>query len=706
MPPLPARPASAALTPVTLVLSAVLTALLVVAPPLRADEGMWTLDNLPLKRLQEQYGFVPNAEWIDHVQKASVSFGGGSGAFVSANGLVVTNHHVARGQLQKVSSPEHNYVRDGFYARTSGDELKCPDLELRVLMSSEDVTGRVQKAVDPKATADAQGAQRRAAIATIEKESNLATGLQSRVVDLYHGGEFWLYGYKKYTDIRLVMAPEEQAAFFGGDPDNFSYPRHDLDFAFFRIYENGAPVHPARWFHWSTTGAQENDLVFVSGNPGSTNRQLTVTQLRYLRDGSYPIRIEQQDHRLKALRAYEARGAEQARRARGSLFGLENNLKRQRAFLEVLQEPAFLAKKSTDEAALHGRVVKDPRTAFAAKSWDRIAAAQKELMGRNREHLYADLTRGARLVAIAGQIVRYADEVAKPNEKRFKEYRDSNLETLKFQLFSPAPIYPDLDAVILAAQLDDALQALGPTHPWIKLALGGRSPKVVADDLMQQTKLGDLAVRKQLVEGGAAAVAASSDPLIVWARKIDPPYCEDRTWYEDHVQSIETQAGGDIARARFILDGKSSPPDATGTLRLSYGRAAGYDQLTTHVPWSTTFAGLYDRAWSFGNKAPFELTARVTGAREKIDLTTPLDFVCTADIIGGNSGSPVLNRDLEYVGLIFDGNVQAFGWNFAYDDTQARAVSVHSRAILEALRKIYGMDALADELTQALVGTN
>ena len=706
MPHVPSRPALNA-PPARITATVLLAALLSLAPPpLGADEGMWTLDNLPVQRLKDGYGFVPTPEWIDHVQKASVSFGGGSGAFVSPSGLVITNHHVARGQLQKVSSPEHNFVRDGFFARGTGEELKCPDLELRVLMSTEDVTTRVQKAVDAKATPDAQSAQRRAAIATIEKESNQATGLQSRVVDLYHGGEFWLYRYKKYTDVRLVMAPEEAAAFFGGDPDNFSYPRHDLDFAFFRIYENGTPVHPARWFHWSANGAQENDLVFVSGNPGSTNRQLTVAQLQYLRDGSYPIRIEQQEHRLKALRAYEALGAEQARRARGSLFGLENNLKRQRAFLQVLREPTLLAHKGTEEAALHARVVKDPRTAFAVKSWDRIAAAQKELMRRNREHLYADVTRGARLVTIAGQIVRYADEVPKPNEKRFAEYRDSNLETLKFQLFSPAPIYPDLDAVILATQLDDALQALGPAHPWVKLALNGRSPKAVAEELMAQTRLGDVALRKQLVEGGAAAVAASSDPLIVWARKLDPAYRDDRAWFEDHVQSVETQAGGDIARARFILDGKSSPPDATGTLRLSYGRVAGYEQLTTDVPWRTTFAGLYDRAWSFGNQPPFELTSRVTAAREKVDLTTPLDFVCTADIIGGNSGSPVLNRDLEYVGLIFDGNVQSFGWNFAYDDAQARAVSVHSRAILEALRKIYGMDALADELTQPLVGTN
>src|SRR5262245_15709847 len=700
MPPVPSRAARLAAL-AALLLAAALTPL-----PLAADEGMWTLDNLPLQRLKDGYGFTPNAEWTDHLQKASVSFGGGSGAFVSPSGLVITNHHVARGQLQKVSSPEHNYVRDGFYARALGEELKCPDLELRVLMSSEEVTARVQKAVDARATTDAQSAQRRAAIATIEKESNRATGLQSRVVELYRGGEFWLYRYKKYTDVRLVMAPEEQAAFFGGDPDNFSFPRHDLDFAFFRIYENGAPVRPTRWFRWSQTGAQENELVFVSGNPGSTSRQLTVAQLEYLRDGSYPVRIAQQEHRLEALKAYGAQSAEQARRARGSRLRHGNSVKRQRAFREVLKGPTLLAKKRADETTVRARVAKDPRTAFAARSWDRIATAQRDLMRRNREHLYADLSRGARLVTVADQIVRYAAEVPKPNDKRYKEYRDSNLESLKFQLFSPAPIYPDLDAVILTAQLEDALQALGPNDPWIKLALGGRTPKAVADELMQQTRLGDVALRKQLIEGGAAAVAASNDPLIAWTRKLDPAYREDRTWYEDQVQNVETQAGGEIARARFILDGKSLPPDATGTLRLSYGKAAGYEQLTSNAPWRTTFAGLYDRAWSFGNQSPFDLTPKETEARSRVDLATPLNFVLTADIIGGSSGSPVLNRDLEYVGLIFDGNVYSFGWNFAYDDTRGRSVAVHSRAILEALRKIYGMDSLADELTQSLVGTN
>jgi hypothetical protein len=670
------------------------------APRLAADEGMWTLDNLPLEPLAQRYGFRPTPEWIDHAQRACVDFGGGSGAFVSARGLLLTNHHVALGQLSKMSSPGHDFVRDGFYARRPAEERKCPDLELRVLVSREDVTARVRRAIDPKASGSAQNAARKAAIATIEKESGQRTGLQSRVVELYHGGEYWLYRYKKYTDVRLVMAPEQRIAFYGGDWDNFCYPRHDLDFAFFRAYEKGQPVRPERWFRWSASGPEEGDLIFVLGDPGSTGRALTVAQLEYQRDVLYPVRIAQQEHRLKALREYAAHGPEQARRAGDRIFGLENNLKRQRAYLEVLKDPALLAAKRKAEAALRARVGKSAALAAECRgAWDRIAAAERKLRARQREYLGRDLARGARLVNLAENIVRYVAEVEKPNEQRLAEYRDSNLESLRFQMFSPAPIYPDLDAVILAAQLADALAALGPDDPWVKLALGGHTPDVLADAITRGSELADVAVRKRLVEGGRRAVEDSRDPVIAWVRKLDPSYRALRSWYEDNVEGVESLEGGRIARARFALEGKAVYPDATGTLRLSYGKVAGYEELTTQVPWKTTFFGLYDRAASFDHREPFALPRRVAEARPRLNLATPLDFVCTTDIIGGNSGSPVLNRKLEYVGLVFDGNTQAFQWNFRYDDAQARTVAVHSSAILEALRKIYGMGALADELT-------
>jgi hypothetical protein len=670
------------------------------AAPLLADEGMWTLDNLPVKPLQERYGFQPTPEWIEHVQKACVDFGGGSGAFVSANGLVLTNHHVALGQLHKMSSAEHDYVKDGFFAHGAAEEMKCPDLELRVLQSMEEVSAGVRIAIDPASSESAQNVARKAAIAAIEKAAGRKSGLQARVVELYHGGEYWLYLYKKYTDVRLVMAPEQQAAFFGGDPDNFCYPRHDLDFAFFRVYENDQPVRPARWFRWSPDGPKDGDLVFVAGHPGSTGRLLTVSQLEYLRDAYHPVRILQQEHRLAALREYAARGPEEARRATDRIFGLENNLKRQRAYLQVLEDPAVMEKKRAQEKALRDRVAGNPELAAACgATWDRIAQAESELMQRHREYLYRDVSRGARLVGLATNVVRYVAEIARPNAKRLEEYRDSNLESLRFQMFSPARIHREVDAAILASQLDDALQVLGADDPFVKVALAGRAPREVADDLMRTTKLADVALRKQLVQGGRKAVEASDDPLIAWTRRVDPVLREIRAWYEDHVESVESLEGGKIARARFALDGKSDYPDATGTLRLSYGKVAGYEQLTTRVPWKTTFFGLYDRAASFADAAPFDLPARVAQAREKLELETPVNFVSTNDIIGGNSGSPVINRDLEYVGLVFDGNTQAFCWNYFYDDVQARTVSVDSSAILEALRKIYGMEALADELS-------
>jgi V8-like Glu-specific endopeptidase len=669
---------------------------------LHADEGMWTLDNPPTASLQKTYGFTPTAEWLTRVQKGCVNFGGASGSFVSPNGLVLTNHHVALNQLQKMSTQEKNYVRDGFFARNADEEIKCPDQEVKVLQSYENVTDRVLSAVDAKAPLATQNVQRRAAMATLESEESKSTGLKCEVVELYHGGEYWLYCYKKYNDVRLVMAPEEQIAFYGGDPDNFSYPRHDVDMAFFRIYEDGKPVRPDSWFKISPEGPKDGDLVLVAGHPGRTSRSRTVAELEYERDIERPARIAIQEHRLAAIRAYEALGPEQERRAKDRDRGLENNLKRERAFLELLRSGTLLERKRKEEAALRARIAKDPKLAANAVAWDRIAAAEKELRGRAKQWIYRDLMRGPRLVNLAENIVRYVAEVQKPNEKRFREYRDANLATERFQMFSRAPQFPDLDAAVLTQQLTDARAALGPSDPWVKAALGGREPADVAKSILDGTKLADVAVRKALVDGGPAAIAASTDPLIVWVRDLDPVYRELRAWHEERVETVESLEGGRIARARFALEGKSSYPDATGTLRLSPGKVAGYEQLTTDVPWKTTWYGLYDRSASFEDRAPFDLPARVADARTRVDLSKPLNFVCTCDIIGGNSGSPVLSRDLALVGLVFDGNVQAFQWEFQYDDHAGRTVAVDSSAILEALRKIYDMGGLADELEGAM----
>ncbi|MGE5610736.1 MAG: S46 family peptidase [Bacillota bacterium] len=664
------------------------------------DEGMWTLDNLPLRELKERFDFTPTPEWIRHVQLASVRFNdGGSGAFVSRDGLVITNHHVALGQLQKVSTAKQNYVRDGFFARKPSQEMRCPDLELNVLVSMEEVTQRVLAAVDPKASDEDRNKQRKAEIARITKESTDQTKLRSDVVELYQGGEYWLYRYKKYTDVRLVMAPELDAAFFGGDPDNFTYPRHCLDFAFFRVYENDKPAHIEHYFKWNRSGPKEGELVFVSGHPGSTDRLDTISQLEYARDYSMPTSLQKRNRLRKALYEYAARGPEQARQVQDRIFGVENGIKALSGEYEGLKDPATMGRLAAAETALRQQVTNRPDLADAAGAWDRLASALAQLSQRHKQVAYYPLA-GARLPGIAVQIVRYVVEVEKPNEKRYPEYRDSNLESLQLRLFSPAPIYPELDEYLLANTLAEAREALGPDDPLIKLALDGRDPQAVAHELMAGTKLADPAYRKQLVKGGRQAVEQSTDPLIVWARKLDPTWRELRDWVENNIESVETTQGQKIAHARFAIYGRNTYPDATFTLRLSYGRVLGYELGTTEVPYKTNFYGLFSRAASFDNKPPFNLAPTVDRRRDKIDLRTPLNFVSTNDIIGGNSGSPVLNRNGEYVGLIFDGNIQSLVWRYVYTDKAGRAIAVHSSAITEALKEIYRMPELVRELTR------
>jgi hypothetical protein len=666
--------------------------------PRAADEGMWTFDNLPLDDLRRQYGFSPSPEWLEHVRLSAVRFGGASGAFVSPRGLVLTNHHVALGQLQKLSTPDRDYVRDGYLAGSLAEELRCPDQELNVLVSMQDVTDRVAAAVDPAAPQDQQNKQRKAEIARIEKDSADRTRLKSSVVTLYQGGQYVLYRYKKYTDVRLVFAPDMQAAFYGGDPDNFTYPRFCLDFAFFRVYEDGQPAATGHFLKLSATGPAEGELVFVAGHPGHTNRLRTVAGLQYDRDVRLPASLESMTRRRKALVAYAARGAEQARQVQSALFGVENGLKAVTGYLEGLRDPAVFRRLAEAEKDLRDRIARRPDLAASASaSFDRIAAALQKAAARQKQSTHYPLS-GSRLLGLAAQIVRYGTEVEKPNDTRYEEFRDSNLESLRQDLFSPAPIYPELEEFLLAVNLGEAREALGPGDPLVAAALGEAGPAPLARRLVGGTALADPAARKALVEGGRAAVEKSEDPLIVFARRLDPVWRELRAWHEDNVQPVEMLEGRRIAGARFAIYGRSAYPDATGTLRLSFGRALGYAWGTTRVPWKTTFHGLVDRAASFDNKPPFDLPRPVAERRSEIDLTTPLNFVTTNDIIGGNSGSPVVNRNGEYVGLIFDGNIQSLVWSYAYGDTAGRAIAVHSAAIREALRSVYRAPRLLAEL--------
>lgn len=669
------------------------------AAPAGADEGMWTFDRLPLQQIQDRYGFTPSPQWIEHVRRSCVRVGGASGAFVSADGLVLTNHHVAFDQIQKLSTPGRNLVRDGFCARTRDEELPCTDLELRVLASTEDVTARVLAAVDPKAPEERQSAQRRAVITRLEEKSTKATGLKSEVVELYRGGEYWLYRYERYTEARLVMAPESEIAAYGGDLDNFTYPRHDLDISFFRIYRDGKPLHSPDYLRWSRTGPAENELIFTAGNPRETERLKTVAQIEYERDYDLPSQIERLERRARAYYDYAERGPEQARQTATATKFLENGLKRLRGSREVLNNPAVLEARRAREADLRARVAANPALAASCGgAWDRIAAAQQELIRRHPQIIHRDIARVSRLADIASGIVRYVEEVEKPNERRLDEFRAANLENQRFRLFSKAPIFPEMEEMILAFALQEMSDALGPDDAFVKAALEGRPAAEVAHRLVAGTALAGIDARRNLIAGGRKAVEASADPMIQWARRIDAPYRELRAWRETRIDNVESTEGNRIARALFTLEGGSMYSDATGTLRLSFGKAAGYELGTTLVPWKTTFYGLYDRAESFGYRDPFGLPARFREHRAGLDLATPLNFVTTNDIVGGSSGSPMFNREAECVGVVFDGNIPGFALDYVYTDEQARAVAVHSAAIIETLRKLYGMGALADEL--------
>jgi len=678
-------------------------AILAPSIPSRADEGMWTFDNPPVKQLQDKYHFVPTQEWLDHLRLSCVRFNdGGSGSFVSAHGLVLTNHHVARGQLQKSSTSQHDYIKDGFYAASPDQEIKSPDLEVNVLVSMENVTERVRSKLKGIETGK-EFAVRKAVMAEIERESTEKTGLRSDMVTLYQGGEYWLYRYKKYTDVRIVFAPENQIAFFGGDPDNFTFPRYDVDFALFRIYENGKPIEVKDYLKWNPKGAGEDELVFVAGHPGLTQRLDTVAQLEFDREYFTPNLIKRSKHRIAALMAYAALGDEQSRQASTRIFGLQNGLKAAQGRYKGLLDKNVMTKKKTDEEEFKAKVLGRPELKEAyGGAWDAIAEAVRKDSTRVKQSLFQNLD--SQLANLGARIVEYVAEIKKPDGERLDGYHDSQLDSTRFELFSPAPIYPAFEIARMTASLEQAVAELGPDDPFVKTVLKGRNPKDAATELVNGTKLGSPEVRKQLVQGGESAVAASTDPMIVMQRNLDSLRRENLKWYEENVQSVLQQSGEKLGKARFAVYGKNTYPDATFTLRLSYGQVKGYPMNGTKAPYKTTLYGLFDRSMSFDSKGPFALPPRYAAAREKLDLSTPVNFVSTADITGGNSGSPVINRNAEIVGLIFDGNIESLIGDYVYSDEASRAVSVETAVITETLRKLYNAQRLADELQGAEMG--
>ncbi|MBW1809382.1 MAG: S46 family peptidase [Deltaproteobacteria bacterium] len=665
----------------------------------RAEEGMWTFDNLPSEALSKKYNFTPAQEWLDHLQASSVRFmDGGSGSFVSPFGLVVTNHHVAIGQLQKMSTAKKDYVKDGFYAKEPKDEIKCPDLELNVLVSTQDVTAKVLAVVKKGMSEEAALKARKAERARLEKEAKQKTGLQSDIVSLYHGGEYWMYAYKKYTDVRLVMAPERQAAFFGGDSDNFTYPRYDLDMAFFRVYENDKPLRNEHHLKWSTNGAARGELVFVTGHPGKTDRLFTVAQLAFQRDIVFPLTLGFIDRTIAALHEYAKLGTEPKRRALTRIFGFSNAKKAYDGMFLSLNDEQFMELRSKAEKEFRIKIASKPEWKKAyAGAWERIENVLKKHGTEIRRRVYLRIL-GSNLANKAITIVKLVHEVKKSDADRLDGYHDSELERLKFRLFSPAPIYPDLEAVNLETGFRLSLDKLGKNDSFAKILLELGDPKAASEKLTKATKLGDPEFRKKLVEGGVAAVEKSDDPMIVLARKIVPIIVENEKWQKKHIESVFTPANERIAKARFAIHGKNAYPDATFSLRITFGTVRGYPMNGTRAPFQTTLYGLYDRALGFENQGDWLLPERFWQRKNKLKLSTPVNFVSDCDIIGGNSGSPVLNTKGEFVGLVFDGNIESLAGRFFFDQSVNRTVSVHSSYIIEALRKLYDANDLADEI--------
>jgi hypothetical protein len=692
---------------------AALAALLLVgtfAAPSYADEGMWTFNNLPRAELKRRYGFEVTDEWVRKVQSATVRFPNGTGSFVSADGLVLTNYHIVEDIVGELSTAERDFAKTGFVAHTREEEMKIPGIALDQLVRIEDVTARVTGAVKP-GMSDAEAASaRQAEIGRIESDASKSSGLRADVVTLYQGGAYNLYLYKRYTDVRLVFAPEFQAAFFGGDPDNFNFPRYCLDMALVRVYENGAPLHPESYFRWSQRGPKDGELTFVSGSPGTTQRLNTVAHLEFLRDTGIPLLVQILESRRDSLKKYMAGGEEQTRRGQNELNYAENFIKVFKGQVEGLRDPSLIERKRKEEATLRAFVAADPRRSKDyGDAWDAIAKARRSLSGYERDRRmlggltltdYSSSAFNTVLFNYARTLLRLAEENAKPDAERLPEYTDARRAALEAGLYSEAPLYEDFEQMKLAASLTLMRDLYGADHALVRKVLKGKTPEARAAELIKGTRLKDVAYRKQLAAGGKKAIDSPNDPLILLARELDAESRAARKRYEDEVIGVERTAYGKVARALFEKEGTGLYPDATFTPRLSYGAVKGYTDSGRAVRPFTYFAGLYERAAEHGNKFPYNLAPRWVEHKGDVDMKAPFNFVTSNDIIGGNSGSPTFNREMELVGLIFDGNIQSLVGNFYYDESVNRAISVDSRGMLEALRKVYGAKEAADELTR------
>jgi hypothetical protein len=667
--------------------------------PAQADEGMWTFNNFPADKVAQAYGFRPDQAWLDHVRLSSVRLAGGcSGGFVSPHGLVQTNHHCARDCIAELSTATRNFIDDGFYAREAKDELKCPDVEVNQLVAITDVTDRIRKATggkDGAAFAEALKAEK----ATIAGEcSGNDANVRCDVVELYHGGIYDLYKYRRYQDVRLVFAPEESIAFFGGDPDNFQFPRYNLDVSYLRVYLDDKPLDTrANYLRYAKTDAQPGDLTFTSGHPGSTHRLDTLAQLEFRRDRKLPRSIASQSELRGHLTEFSTKGAEQARIARGKLFEVENSLKVSKGQFEALVDPAIIKGRANAEQTLRAKVDADPemRAQFGA-AWDNIRATLERYRSQ-QDRLGAKNSFDSKLFGYALTLVRRPAEATKPDATRLSEYTEANFPETRQSLLSTAPIHLELEKMILTFSLTKMRERLGPDDAFVKKVLGPKSPAQFAAELIDGTGLTSVELRTRLLNADQAAIEASTDPMIAFARAIDPDLRALRKEGEDDYDAPLTKYTGQVADATFKVYGTSTYPDATFTLRISYGSVAGYRVNGKQIDPVTTIGGVFERATG---AEPFKLPPSWIAARASLNPLQPFNTATTNDIVGGNSGSPVINKDRDVVGLAFDGNIQSLGGDFGFDPAVNRMIMVNVGAMREVLSKIYRADRITDELTK------
>jgi len=678
--------------------------LTVCAASLRADEGYWLFDDPPRQAIADKYHVTLDQAWLDHLRGAIVKIGGGTGSFVSADGLVITNHHIGEGQLHTLSTRQHNYERDGFYAPTRADELHCQGLEMMVLQSTENVTARVKAAIHPDASPEKAEAQQRAVVAEIEKESFNRTGLVSNVITLFGGARYDLYRYKKYPDVRLVFAPDWQMASFGGDPDNFEFPRYDLDICLFRVYDHGRPLDSRDYLKWNSSGPAKDQMILVAGHPGTSQRLATVDELTYQRDFRLPNGLEELRRQEREFTDFSAGSPEHAREAGESLAAIANSRKAFRGFLNGLRDPALFQAKVDEEKSFRLLLAQSSGQHGALDAFSRIHDAVAA--DRANYAAYQGCERFAYrsdLFNLARTLVRAAAERTKPNGERLPAYRDSELPSLEFRLFSGRPYYPDLEELFLTDALENLSKQVGPDDGLVKKLLAGKTPSDRAEELVRGSHLEDLAYRRKLYAGGEQAIQASDDPLIQFAEAIDPAARAARK-IDDEEDVIKQRAYATIYQARVALGRAPSYPDATGTLRIAYGTVTGYEASGIFIAPFTDFAGLFAHAAAHNDAPPFAIATSWREAKPRLNPATPFNFASTADILGGNSGSPVVNAAGDFVGIIFDGNEPSLAGRYLYDASVNRAVAVDSAAIIEALRQIYHAAPLADELERGHAG--